>query len=151
MENVLTPSTAPEAPAHASGASAPAKVATELHRSSRLSAPLEWYGDKVLLLDNDEHATYKEAMVGPDSVKWLNSMRSKIEYMYENQVQNLVDPPEGSRPIECKWIYKKKIDANGNISLYKARLVAKGFRKIQGIDYDETFSTIAMLKFVRIS
>ena len=32
----------------------------------------------------------------------------------------------------------------------KARLVAKGFRQVQGVDYDETFSPIAMLKSVRI-
>jgi hypothetical protein len=33
-----------------------------------------------------EPATYKEAMMGPDSVKWLQDMKSEIESMYENQV-----------------------------------------------------------------
>jgi hypothetical protein len=36
------------------------------------------------------------------------------------------------------------------VTVYKARLVAKGFQQIQGVDYDETFSPKAMLKFVRI-
>ena len=36
-------------------------------------------------------------------------------------------------------------------TIYKARHVAKGYRQVQGIDYDETFSPIAMLKFVRIT
>jgi len=52
--------------------------------------------------------------------------------------------------IECKWIFKKKTNANGNVHIYKARLVAKGFRQIQGVDYDETFSPIAVLKCIRI-
>ena len=49
-----------------------------------------------------------------------------------------------------KWIFKKKTDADGNVTIYKARLVAKGYRQVQGIDYDETFSPVAMLKSVRI-
>ena len=70
--------------------------------------------------------------------------------MRENQVWNLVDPPDGVRAIECKWIFKKKIDADGKVHIYKARLVAKGFYQIQGVDYDETFSPVAMLKSIRI-
>jgi hypothetical protein len=68
---VLTPPTAPEAPALTSGVNASTEAVTKPHRSSRLCAPPERYGDEVLLLDNDEPDTYKEAMMGPDSVRWL--------------------------------------------------------------------------------
>ena len=84
------------------------------------------------------------------SNEWLKAMKSEMESMYENQVWNLVDPPEGTKPIECKWIFKRKTDVNGNVTVHKARLVAKGFRQVQGVDYDETFSPVAMLKSVRI-
>jgi hypothetical protein len=56
----------------------------------------------ILLLDNDEPMTYIEAMMGPDSKKWLGAMESKIESMHDNQVWNLVDPIDGVRPIICK-------------------------------------------------
>ena len=47
--------------------------------------------------------------------------------------------------IDCKWIYKLKADG-----IFKARLVAKGFRQTHDIDYDETFSSVAMLKSIRV-
>ena len=39
---------------------------------------------------------------------------------------------------------------DGNVHIYKARLVAKGFWQVQGVDYDETFLPVVMLKSVRI-
>ena len=104
----------------------------------------------VLLLDNDEPKTYKEAVMGSDSKKWLEAMRSELKSMADNHVWNLIEPLDEVRPIECKWDFKKKIDVDGNVHIYKARLVAKGFRQIQGVDYDETFLPVAMLKSIRI-
>ena len=62
----------------------------------------------------------------------------------------LVDLPDDQRPIENKWIFKKKTNIDGNVTIYKARLVAKGFRQVRGVDYDETFSPVVMLKSVRV-
>ena len=73
-----------------------------------------------------------------------------MDSMYTNQVWTLVDAPEGIKPIGCKWIFKKKTDMEGNVQTYKARLVAKGYRQRHGVDYDETFSPVAMIKSIRI-
>jgi hypothetical protein len=53
----------------------------------------------ILLLDNDEPMTYTEAMMGPDSEKWLGAMESEIQSIHDNQVWNLVDPIDVVRPI----------------------------------------------------
>ena len=129
------------------------QVTTEPCRSSRVRSAPEWYGNPVLdvtLLDHDEPTNYEEAIISPDSAKWLEAMKSEMGSMYENKVWTLVDLPDDRQAIENKWIFKKKTDADGNVTVYKARLVAKGFRQVQGVDYDVIFSLISMLKFVRI-
>ncbi|KAK1696224.1 hypothetical protein QYE76_012921 [Lolium multiflorum] len=106
----------------------------------------------VMIVDNNDEdpATYEEAMMSPDSNKWQEAMKSEMGSMYDNKVWTLVDLPDSRKAVENKWIFKRKTDADGNITVYKARLVAKGFRQIQGVDYDETFSPVAKLKSVRI-
>ncbi|KAK8708192.1 hypothetical protein V6N13_059237 [Hibiscus sabdariffa] len=121
----------------------------ERHEPERYGFLVTTHGD-VILVDQDEPKTYQEAVASPDSEKWLEAMRSEMDSMSENQVWTLVEPPEGIKPIGCKWVFKKKTDMDGNVQTYKGRLVAKGFRQIHGVDYDETFSPVAMIKSIRI-
>ncbi|KAK1663732.1 hypothetical protein QYE76_051891 [Lolium multiflorum] len=126
------------------------KEATEPRRSTRDRATPDWYDPclNVMIVDNNDEdpATYEEAMMSPDSNKWQEAMKSEMGSMYDNKVWTLVDLPDSRKAVENKWIFKRKTDADGNITVYKARLVAKGFRQIQGVDYDETFSPVAKLK-----
>ena len=89
-------------------------------------------------------------MMSPDSDRWLEAMKSKIGSMHENKLWTLVDLPNGRQAIENKFIFKRKTNTNGSVTIRKARLVAKGFQQVQGVDNDETFSLIAILKSVRI-
>ena len=98
----------------------------------------------------DTLETYQEAMMSPDSAKWLEAMKSEMGSMYENKVWTLIDLPNDRRAIKNKWIFKRKTDADSSVTIYKARIVAKGFRQVQGVDYDEIFSLVYMLKSVRI-
>ena len=91
---------------------------------------------------------YEEATMSPGSDKWLEAMKSEIGSTYENKIWTLVDLPDDRQAIEIKWIFKKKTGADDNVTVYKARLVAKGFRQVQGVNYNETFSPVAMLKSV---
>ena len=65
------------------------QVTTVPRRVTRMCTVSEWYSNsvlKVMLLDNNEPTSYGEAMVGPDSDKWLEAIKSERGSMYENKV-----------------------------------------------------------------
>ena len=43
-----------------------------------------------------------------------------------------------------------KYQADGQVERYKARLVARGFTQTYGLDYKETFGTVAKLNTIRV-
>ncbi|KAL0437759.1 UNVERIFIED_CONTAM: Retrovirus-related Pol polyprotein from transposon RE2 [Sesamum radiatum] len=136
-------------PPHDSTASFEPTVYTDgvpiLRRSIRESRVPERYGFVGLTsqLDNDPK-TYGEAISDIDSDKWLEAMKSKMDSMGSNEVWTLVDPPKGIRPVGCKWVYKRKLGADGEVTAFKARLVAKGYTQRPGVDFEETYSPVAM-------
>ena len=75
----------------------------------------------------DDPINFCEAMKSSKSQKWIAAMEEEIKSMRDNDVWDLVELPEGVKPIGYKWIFKTKRDSMGNIERYKARLVAKGF------------------------
>ena len=109
------------------------QVTNEPRRSTRVRSTPEWYRNhvlEVLLLDHDEPTNYEEAMMSPDSAKWLEAMKSEMGSMYENKVLTLADFPDDRQAIENKWIFKRKTDADSSVTIYKAKIVAKGFRQV---------------------
>ena len=57
------------------------QVTTEPRRSTRARLAPKWYGNPVLevmLLDHGEPTNYEEAMMSPDSDKWLEAMKFEI-------------------------------------------------------------------------
>ncbi|KAL8089363.1 hypothetical protein AgCh_038981 [Apium graveolens] len=99
---------------------------------------------------DDDPWTYEDALQDKDADLWQKAMESEMESIFSNQVWELVEPPNGVKPIGYKWIYKKKRGSDKKVKAWKARLVAKGYTQKEGIDYEETFSPVVMLKSIRI-
>lgn len=62
----------------------------------------------------------------------------------------MVEVAKDIKLIGSKWVYEKKIGADGKVETYKARLVAKEYPQKERIDYDETRSPKAMIKLIRV-
>ena len=106
---------------------------------------------QAIAIDSKEDlVNYKEALEDVDEQEWVKAMDREMESMYSNSFWSLVETSKRVKPIGCKWIYKKKRRLDGKVETFKARLVAKGYTQKEGIDYEETFSPVAMLKSIRI-
>ena len=80
---------------------------------------------------------------------WISSMNEEIEKIERNKTWSLVPRPKDKNIIGSKWVFRKKLNKNGEVSRNKARLVCKGCAQEEGIDYGENFSLIARLERVR--
>ncbi|GKG30275.1 putative retrotransposon ty1-copia subclass protein, partial [Tanacetum coccineum] len=100
--------------------------------------------------DLDEPANYKAALKDPESEKWLAAMNVEMQSMKYNNVWELVDIPPNAKTVGHKWLSKKKTDVDGAVHTFKSRLIAKGFTQTYGVNYKETFSTVADIRAIRI-
>ena len=122
----------------------PRRSVRERKEPSRLG---EWVN--TCIGDMSEPSTVEEALSGSEAEKWKRAMQNEMNSIYQNDVWSLVESSSQHKPINCKWIFKRKVGADGNICSYKARLVAQGFSQKLGIDYDETFSPVVRFESVR--
>ncbi|GJX21394.1 retrotransposon protein, putative, ty1-copia subclass [Tanacetum coccineum] len=103
--------------------------------------------------EDDQEIDEPQSDINPihhESKKWLDAMNVEMQSMKDNEVWDLVDLPPDGKTIGSKRLFKKKNDMDGAVHTYKARLVVKGFTQTYRVDYEETFSTIADVRAIRI-
>ncbi|GJX06138.1 retrovirus-related pol polyprotein from transposon TNT 1-94 [Tanacetum coccineum] len=78
------------------------------------------------------------------------TMQDEIHEFDRLQIWELVSQPDCVMIIALKWIYKVKLDEYDDVLKNKARLVAKGYRQEEGIDFEESFASVARIEAIRI-
>ena len=80
---------------------------------------------------------------------WYKEMEEEIEKIQKNKIWTLVPRLVDKNMIGTKWVFKNKLDENGEITRNKVRLVCKGYAQEEGLDYGETFVPITKMEEVR--
>ncbi|GJT12394.1 retrovirus-related pol polyprotein from transposon TNT 1-94 [Tanacetum coccineum] len=89
-----------------------------------------------------EPKNFKQAMT---ELSWIDAMQEEIHEFERLQVWELVPCPDKVMLIKLKWIYKVKTNEFSRVLKNKARLVAQGFRQEEGIDFEESFASVARI------
>ncbi|GJS97284.1 retrovirus-related pol polyprotein from transposon TNT 1-94 [Tanacetum coccineum] len=81
---------------------------------------------------------------------WIFTMQEELNQFIASDVWELVPQHKNMTIIGTKWVFRNKLDENGVVSRNKTRLVAQGYNQQEGIDYDETYASVARLESIRI-
>lgn len=76
------------------------------------------------LLADFELKNVKDAL---ENESWIEAMNEEIEQIEKNKTWTLVPRPKDKNVIGTKWVFRNKLNEDGQVSRNKARLVCKGY------------------------
>jgi hypothetical protein len=77
-------------------------------------------------------------------------MDEELDQIEKNDTWELVPRPKNKNVIDTKWVFRNKLNEDGQVTRNKARLVCKGYAQIEGIDFEETFSPVARMEAIHL-
>ena len=120
----------------------------EPRRSKRTRKSKSFGPDFLTYLLEDEPQSFKEAMSSPEAPYRKEAINDKVESILQNHTWGTSVSSTRFKPLGYKWIFKKKMKANGSIDKYKARLVIKGYKQKEGLDYFDTYSLVTRISSI---
>ena len=112
-----------------------------------LSCPDNFLSKNYYLMIILDPKSYYHSQKDP---RWQVAMDEEMISLQKNTTWELVSLPPGRKLVQCKWVFWTKVATDGSTYKYKARLVEKGFSQVQGVDYHETFASVAKMDSIRL-
>ena len=81
---------------------------------------------------------------------WIQVMKEELDKILKNETWELVPRPKDNNVKETKWVFRNKMNEQGEVVRNKVILVCKGYLQKEGIYYKEIFSPIVRLEPVRM-
>ncbi|KAF3661389.1 hypothetical protein FXO38_11717 [Capsicum annuum] len=101
----------------------------------------QFRNEKCSSKPNTYHNATKDA-------RWIQAMKEEINALESKQTWEVFPLPARKTTIGCKWVYKMKYKANGEVKRFKSRLVAKGYKLRKCIDFQVTFPPMVQMTIV---
>ena len=77
-------------------------------------------------------------------------MEKELQKIIKNDTWELVPRPKDKNVIGTKWVFRNKMNEQGEVIRNKERLVCKGYSQQEGIDYEETYAPIARMEAIKM-
>ena len=122
-------------------------------RSQRMKKPTKCQCCKVNTEVNNlpkDPLSVDEAMNCYDKDKWKAAMLQEVERLQDMETWKIVPRPTEHKVIDCKWVFRRKYNEIGEVTVHKARLVARGFCLTPGVDYLETYAPVVRKSSIRL-
>jgi hypothetical protein len=74
---------------------------------------------------------------------WIDSINEELNQIEKNETWELVPRKKDKNVIGTKWVFKNKLNEDGQVIINKERLVCKDYSQVEGIDLEETFSPVS--------
>jgi hypothetical protein len=105
-----------------------------------------------------EHANFsflskiepKNFIEASEDKHWIDAMEEELNQIEKNETWELVPRPKDKNVIGTKWVFRNKLNEDGQVIRNKKILVCKVYSQVEGIDFKETFSLVARLEAIKM-
>jgi hypothetical protein len=104
-------------------------------------------------MQNTDVSTHAQMKRQVDADKFVDAQHPEIEGLQEIETFEYISKsklPPKTRYVDLTWTYRRKQHLEGSLKKHKARICVNGSRKIQGIDYTESFTPVVQWSTIRM-